>query len=93
MENETALLRKVLTDYAIGVRPSKQVNVTCNMRLENILKLDIVEQTLSVMATLFVTWKDNRLSWNPGKWKGLSVIYPRNIDIWKPVIVHANSTG
>ncbi|XP_052224774.1 acetylcholine receptor subunit alpha-like [Dreissena polymorpha] len=91
VENETALLSQVLTDYAIGIRPSNQVNVTCGLRLNNILKLDIVEQTLSVMASLTVIWKDGRLSWNPGEWMGLYVLYPRNIDVWKPVIVHANS--
>ncbi|XP_052777808.1 neuronal acetylcholine receptor subunit alpha-3-like [Mya arenaria] len=77
--------------YSNNVRPNVTVNVKCALTINNILELDIVEQTFSIMGSLIVIWDDYRLSWDSNAWNGVNLLYLKLEDIWRPLLVHRNS--
>ncbi|XP_045199185.2 acetylcholine receptor subunit delta-like [Mercenaria mercenaria] len=69
---------------------SQTLDVNLSFALKNIKKLDEIEETIEVFATLFLAWKDERLIWNPNAYNGTDRVYITADKIWRPEITLEN---
>ncbi|XP_060582859.1 acetylcholine receptor subunit beta-like [Ruditapes philippinarum] len=91
IDDESKLQTDLLTGYNINVRPADQVFVQCSLAINNLLSLDIVDQTLAVIGSLVVMWNDHRLSWNISQNGNVSNVYFKSGQIWRPTLALKNS--
>jgi len=66
--------------------PKKPVNVTLGATLQQIIKVDPNEETLTAMVWLNFAWKDEFLPWNASQAQGIDQLRLDIEDIWIPDI-------
>lgn len=74
-----------------NIRPSVHTKVTGSLSLLSISGLDEISGTFSVMVTLTLLWNDDRLTWDPLKYKDLKSLLVSKSKIWTPSIIMRNS--
>lgn len=74
-----------------NIRPSVHTKVTGSLSLLSISGLDEISGTFSVMVTLTLLWNDDRLTWDPLKYKDLKSLLVPKSKIWTPSIIMRNS--
>merc|ERR1719430_1191397 len=90
IDNEGQLVEKLLSKYHKHGRPvldaKKPVNVTLGATLQQIVKVDPNEETLTAMFWLNFRWKDEFLSWNASQAEGIDQLRLDLDDLWFPDI-------
>ncbi|CAB3401050.1 unnamed protein product [Caenorhabditis bovis] len=68
--------KRILSKIFKGYEGSPPNVVTCipYLSLKHIQAVDDVDQTMSLFATLYLSWKDDRLVWNPADYNGIEKI-------------------
>ena len=91
----TSLYKDLLHGYDKRVRPvrnqSQSLEVSFLFCLYNIVALNTASQKLSVLATFFVGWKDEILTWNPEDYDGAKLVKFTTSEIWTPAVVISKS--
>ena len=86
--SESDLLTELFEDYKPDVRPRRNLSETVNVKLDiyimSIDKIDEKRQTFTIRAFMEVTWRDDFLTWNPGKYGGVTTINVPNTKLWLP---------
>ncbi|XP_041349315.1 neuronal acetylcholine receptor subunit alpha-10-like [Gigantopelta aegis] len=92
LSSEEKLHRLLLENYSSLVIPQDSVlNVTLQLGLQFIIKLDESKESLTALGWLQVQWMDFRLTWNVSLYSGCtSTILPAKM-IWKPDLHLYNS--
>ncbi|KAL4222788.1 hypothetical protein ACF0H5_018828 [Mactra antiquata] len=70
---------------------SEVLIVNLKVELITLLELNEVEETLSLMAIMLMSWKDDQLVWNPRKYNGIQATRLRSEQVWTPPLVLINS--
>jgi len=95
MSSEGELVELLLTNYQKSGRPvldvSKPVVVKVGVTLQQILKVDEKEQTITTNIWLNFAWKDEFLSWNASQAAGIDKLRVDVKDIWVPDIEPYNA--
>ena len=91
----TSLYKDLLHGYDKRVRPvrnqSQSLEVNFLFCLYNIVALNTASQKLSVLATFFVGWKDEILTWNPADYDGAKLVKFTTSEVWTPAVVISKS--
>lgn len=93
-QQEKLLQETLLTDYNKYVRPQKgndPVQVYFDMRLKNLVKLDLREQVLVINCFTMLRWTDPQLQWNMSAFNGTDRINMDSSLIWTPDIMLYNT--
>ncbi|XP_062585322.1 acetylcholine receptor subunit beta-like 1 [Saccostrea cucullata] len=91
----TSLSSTLLQNYNKDLRPgadqSQATNITVSISFINLH--DFSERTglFAARLTFMITWKDERLSWNPGTNNGITEIYFTQSSIWVPYLILTNA--
>lgn len=85
------ILGGTIPELLKNIRPSVHTKVTGSLSLLSISGLDEISGTFSVMVTLTLQWNDDRLSWDPSKYKDLKSLLVPLSKIWTPSIIMRNS--
>ena len=91
--NEKTLMKTLLTDYDKNVRPRKddeRTNITVVMNLKSVTSLDAVNGILITTCSIFVSWTDENLSWEPSNHGNITDIAINRNLIWSPLLILAN---
>ena len=91
----TSLYKDLMDGYDKRVRPvrnqSQSLEVNFLFCLYNIVALNTASQKLSILATFFVGWKDEILSWNPEDYDGAKLVKFTTSEVWTPAVVISKS--
>lgn len=84
VDDEEALVEKLLKNYNKKLRPSGTVQVKFALNLNQIIKL--IEKDQIFMLNVFIDheWTDQRLSWEPSDYGNLTVIRISSENLWTP---------
>ena len=88
-EDEASLIKQLLANYHISVKPNSLQTISFNLKLNHIHDLDENDQYLTSSAYLVVKWTDDRLSWNQTQ-SNLSKVFIKLNKIWSPNFWIAN---
>ncbi|XP_054608511.1 acetylcholine receptor subunit beta [Dunckerocampus dactyliophorus] len=92
---EQALMKKVLTNYNLKVRPAQtpeeRVVVRVGMILSSFVGLNMKNEEMSTIVVMNLEWSDYRLSWNPKEHDGIKVLRIPAAKVWLPDIVLINN--
>ena len=90
-----SLYKDLMDGYDKRVRPvrnqSQSLEVNFLFCLYNIVALNTASQKLSILATFFVGWKDEILSWNPENYDGAKLVKFATSEVWTPAVVISKS--
>ena len=75
----------------IPISNNKQLNITVEMLLSELVKFDSVNQALELNVWLRMQWYDARLVWNPEEYGGIKSIRVKPGEVWKPDVTLYNS--
>ncbi|XP_076443609.1 uncharacterized protein LOC143282052 [Babylonia areolata] len=93
--DEQRLLNKLLNNYHMYSRPvfnaSEKVVIKFGLTLVQISDMDEVNQVLTINVWLEQEWQDERLTWDPKDFNGLTILRIPCEKIWLPDIVLYNS--
>jgi len=89
VENQAGLRTELLAQYNKNIKPSHQVNVSVDMFVRTIQKLDIKEGAMELQVTFRQKWYDSRLVFDgKRKYSDVKFLTINNIDgnklIWVP---------
>ena len=94
-DSQRQLLRSLFSDYEKDLRPVCEelttTNVTLDLALRQLVKLDAPKQTLSINAWLSMSWRDCRLHWNSSHYRNTDSLKIPSGMIWKPDVKLADS--
>ncbi|XP_069108329.1 neuronal acetylcholine receptor subunit alpha-3-like [Argopecten irradians] len=80
--------------YNKRVRPtlnqSKSTEVEIEFNLVSLVDIDEVKGKMATTVFLYITWKDDYLTWSPASYGGIEEINIPQTDIWKPDIAVTN---
>uniref|UniRef100_A0A915PMI5 Uncharacterized protein n=1 Tax=Setaria digitata TaxID=48799 RepID=A0A915PMI5_9BILA len=71
--------------------PNKPITIRLKLRLSQIIDVHEIDQIMTCSVWLKQVWIDNKLSWNPQIYGGVSVLYVPYEMIWVPDIVLYNN--
>ncbi|KAL4222798.1 hypothetical protein ACF0H5_018838 [Mactra antiquata] len=95
LEDVQRLTDDLLKNYNSLLRPrrnqSEVVIVNLKVELVTLLEFNEVEETLSIMAIMLMSWKDDQLVWNPRKYNRIQATRFRIEQVWTPPLVLINS--
>ncbi|XP_033750129.1 neuronal acetylcholine receptor subunit alpha-9-like [Pecten maximus] len=95
MTDEQRLYTVLMKDYDRNTRPvfnaSHPVNVSVGITLTQIFDVDEKNQVITTNIWLDQEWKDEKLTWDPSQYNGLSVLRVPCKSLWLPDIVLYNS--
>uniref|UniRef100_A0AC34QTD7 Nicotinic acetylcholine receptor alpha subunit n=1 Tax=Panagrolaimus sp. JU765 TaxID=591449 RepID=A0AC34QTD7_9BILA len=74
-----------------GTSSHKPVTIKLMMRLSQIIDVHEIDQIMTCSVWLKQVWIDKRLSWNPRKYGGVTVLYVPYEMIWVPDLVLYNN--
>ncbi|XP_052816158.1 acetylcholine receptor subunit alpha-like [Mya arenaria] len=87
-ENATKLHEDLLTNYQPSVRPLNNqtdvLNVNVSLYLYSLLEVDSVKGVVTLVLSLFCSWYDERLTWNPADYDGINKMKFFQNEVWKP---------
>ncbi|KAL4223970.1 5-hydroxytryptamine receptor 3A [Mactra antiquata] len=90
MFTETDLQKILFENYSTNVLPhvnkSTPIEVEIDLYLISIDNVDEKKQSITIRATLEISWKDDFLVWNPMTYGNVSTINVKQDDIWYPNI-------
>ena len=94
--NDTGtLMRDLLTEYNLYVRPVIDVNetvyVSMKLSILSVKQYDEKEGTLSFIAVLGLSWSDIRMWWEPASYGGIKEILIGYDKVWVPDLYCVNS--
>ncbi|XP_069138036.1 neuronal acetylcholine receptor subunit alpha-10-like [Argopecten irradians] len=97
LTDEQRLLTKLMASYNKQTRPvfnaSHPVNVKVGWTVTQIFDVDEKNQVITVNVWLDQEWLDEKLSWDPADYNGLSVMRIPCNNLWLPDIVLYNSAS
>ena len=89
-----SLIRNLTLNYNTRVRPpiknSETLYVNVSFMLMSVNEYDAVSGVLDVTGAMALYWTDNRLSWDPDDYSGISEIQLKQSDIWFPRLIVQN---
>jgi len=95
ISHERDLMRCLNAGYDKAIRPvaksTDTLNVTINMMLLQILKLDEHDQTLEANGWMQLKWTDSQLKWDKSQYNNIDHINIPTDRIWTPDIVLLNT--
>ncbi|KAL4222924.1 hypothetical protein ACF0H5_018964 [Mactra antiquata] len=95
INNASDLIDDLLTNYKTVLRPvinqTEAVIVNVSMELLSIIEFDEVKGNLHMNGFLTVAWTDQRLTWDPSDYDGISSIMIESSKVWTPLIVLTNT--
>ncbi|KAK3105978.1 hypothetical protein FSP39_009981 [Pinctada imbricata] len=86
-KGESELYSHIVKTYNKDIRPcfsERSLTVAISFSLLNINELDEVTGKFSVIGFLYISWEDNRISWNPREFNGTRVLFLPQDMVWKP---------
>ncbi|XP_013406738.1 neuronal acetylcholine receptor subunit alpha-10 [Lingula anatina] len=96
-DEEHALLHRLLSDYDKNARPvansSDNVTVRLDMALHQLFDVDERNQLLHTNAWMRVKWWDNKLTWDPANYSGLTEVVLDVALLWIPDIMLYNNAA
>ena len=90
---EKKLLKTILSGYDKDIRPRKNdepTKITLLMYLKSLTCLDAVHGILITTSSVYVSWEDENLSWDPTNHGNITVIPINRRRIWSPLLILAN---
>jgi nicotinic acetylcholine receptor alpha-7 len=94
-EVQRSLPDKLLTNYSRDVRPVldhlSTVKVSVDILLKSIIQYDEIDGVLSTAIGLYLTWKDEILTWNPGLYRNLTYVRLPQTVVWTPQLYTPNA--
>ena len=94
-DDEANLQADLFINYNKNIRPRNNVDqtthITLLLELTSISGMDEVQEVLTSVCLIFVSWTDNKLSWNPLSYGNITYITVGNDLIWSPGFVVTNS--
>ncbi|XP_021368660.1 neuronal acetylcholine receptor subunit alpha-10-like [Mizuhopecten yessoensis] len=97
LTDEQRLLTKLMASYNKQTRPvfnaSHPVKVKVGLTVTQIFDVDEKNQVVTVNVWLDQEWHDEKLSWNPDDYNGLSVMRIPCNNLWLPDMVLYNSAS
>uniref|UniRef100_A0A914VJZ7 Neurotransmitter-gated ion-channel ligand-binding domain-containing protein n=1 Tax=Plectus sambesii TaxID=2011161 RepID=A0A914VJZ7_9BILA len=89
------LMRDLFANYNKDVRPvfnySDTVNITMHLWFKQVLKVDEIDQILTIYCWTEEFWNDQFLRWDPQDYGGLTVIHLPIDKVWRPDILVYNN--
>ena len=94
--NDTSrLMADLMSGYDKRVRPivnqEDSVRVDISVSILYVQDLDEIKGKLTFVAPMYVSWVDERISWNSSKYNNIQTIVISIGEVWTPEIVLANS--
>ncbi|BES87786.1 acetylcholine receptor subunit [Nesidiocoris tenuis] len=91
--NTDRLKKDLLTGYDKFARPTNHSNVTPVDFTFEVTHIHIEESKFMMTMSVFVTltWKDDKLSWNPGDYGGITKLHVADHEVWDPDLYIMNS--
>ncbi|XP_033735887.1 acetylcholine receptor subunit beta-like [Pecten maximus] len=85
----TSLHRSLLHGYKTAVRPgnnysNKSFPLNASFGLLLIKSFEELKSRFSIVGTFFISWYDERLTWDPSKYDGISTMHFLEKDVWIP---------
>ncbi len=80
--NEKILFESLFQKYDKRLRPSDTIEIKLSLNLNQIITLIEQEQTLIVNVFIDHEWTDQRLKWNPKKYRNISMLRVPSDYIW-----------
>lgn len=91
------LYKTILNNYDTRIRPRENqtdgVEINTTFVLNNIVKLDVTSQILSVRGYFYLKWYDEFLQWNPCEHSGVTYLKFSLEEIWIPILVILKGAG
>ncbi|XP_062601026.1 neuronal acetylcholine receptor subunit alpha-3-like [Saccostrea cucullata] len=89
--NRSVLFKHIFKNYEVDVAPyenaSQPLDVTMYIYLQKILDVRARQQIFESTFWFFMSWKDDRLAWNPEIYKGIDSIHTTSSKVWNPAYV------
>ncbi|XP_062601025.1 neuronal acetylcholine receptor subunit alpha-3-like [Saccostrea cucullata] len=89
--NRSALFKNLFKQYDPDVGPyensSQPLDVAMSLYLQKILEVKARLQTFSSTFWFFMSWKDDRLEWDPALYNGINSIQTNSAKVWNPAFV------
>ena len=83
--------QKVYNKMVRGVKDQTQtIIVNSTFSLLSIVEFNEVEEALSLMGVIYMTWIDERLVWDPDDYNNTEVVHAFQNTVWKPEVVLSN---
>ena len=93
----TALQTHLLNGYMKNVRPgtnySIPTRIDASFNFISLLKVDEINAEFKLLGYFFIRWNDERLTWNPSAYGGITTATLQSTDIWTPYIMLGSSSG
>lgn len=93
-ENVTSLRSALLASYHSDVVPLKDqtqpLNINLTLYLYNIPDVDAVKGSLTLSVQILAEWFDEKLTWTPADYDGVSEIFITSSDVWTPFLTIGN---
>ena len=81
-KSEELLFKNLLNEYNKSIKPPGQSSVLLTFELYQIISLIEKDQIITLNTWISQAWIDERLSWNPGDYQNISLIYVPSDRIW-----------
>ncbi|XP_062601027.1 neuronal acetylcholine receptor subunit alpha-3-like [Saccostrea cucullata] len=89
--NRSELFETLFKQYDPDAGPydnaSFPLDVSMSVYLQKILDVKARDQSFSSTFWFFMSWKDERLEWNPEMYKGIDSIHTTSSKVWNPAFV------
>ncbi|CAH1802892.1 unnamed protein product [Owenia fusiformis] len=91
--NLRRLHNDLMANYSVTNRPHNKTDVVSSFAINQLLEMDERKQTLLITVWFRFYWNDNRLTWDPDDYGGMTESYFSVDEIWLPDITLYNNAN